>query len=90
MSTTQFVGADKAKISGLVHSGIDTLREIATLQEGLKDSVATVAEELDIDKALINKAIKAAYRKQAKNQNVIEDAQDELDTVEGILAAAGL
>ena len=40
---------DRSKIMALVNSGIDVLREIATLKEGLKDQVGAVSEELDID-----------------------------------------
>lgn len=85
-----FGPADKAKIQNLINSGIDTMREIATLREGLKDTVAAVAEELDIEKPRLNKAIRMAYKKSQQNQNVIEDAQEELDTVEQLLAAAGV
>lgn len=82
--------ADKAKIMNLINSGMDVMREIATLREGLKDTVEAVAEELDIEKSSLNKAIRMAYKKSQKNQNVIEDAQEELDTVEQLLAAAGV
>ena len=82
--------ADKARIQNLINSGIDTHREIATLKEGLKDTVGAVAEELDVKPAVLNRAIRMAYRASIKNQNVIEDAQEELDTMEGILKAAGV
>ena len=35
-------------------------------------------------------AIRLAYKKSQNNQNPIEDAQEELDTVEQLLAAAGV
>ena len=35
--------------------GVDVMREIATLREGLKDTVAALAEELDLEKKLLNK-----------------------------------
>lgn len=82
--------ADKAKIQNLINSGIDAMRDIATLREGLKDTVAAVSDELDIEKKTLNRAIRAAYRKSINNQNVIEDAQEELDAVELLLAAAGV
>lgn len=81
---------DKARVQALINSGIDVMREIATLKEGLKDSVGAVAEEMDVKPAVLNRAIKMAYRAAAKNQNVIEDAQEELDTVETLLKAAGV
>jgi transposase-like protein len=82
--------ADKARIQNLINSGIDAMRDIATLREGLKDTVAAVSEELEIEKKTLNRAIRAAYRKSINNQNVIEDAQEELDAVELLLAAAGV
>jgi len=85
-----YAPADKAKIQNLINSGIDVMREIATLKEGLKDTVAAVADELDIEKKTLNRAIRMAYKKSQQNQNVVEDAQEELDAVEQLLAAAGV
>lgn len=82
--------ADKARIQNLINSGIDTMREIATLKEGLKDSVDAVAEELDVKASTLARAIRMGYKASAKNQNVLEDAHEELDTVEELLKAAGL
>ena len=81
---------DKARIQNLINSGIDTMREIATLKEGLKDTVTAVAEEMDLKPAVLSKAIRMAYKSAAKNQNAVEDAQEELDTVETLLKAAGV
>jgi len=89
-TTANFGPADKAKITNLINSGIDVMREIATLKEGLKDTVTAVADELDLEKKTINRAISMAYRKSIKNQNVVDDAQEELDIVEQLLAAAGV
>lgn len=87
---SNFAPADKAKIQNLINSGIDVMREIATLKEGLKDTVSAVSEELDIEKKVLNRAIRMAYKSAAQNQNVVEDAQEELDAVEQLLAAAGV
>jgi transposase-like protein len=89
-TTANFGPADKAKITHLINSGIDVMREIATLKEGLKDTVTAVADELDLEKKTLNRAIRLAYKKSQNNQNPIEDAQEELDTVEQLLAAAGV
>lgn len=85
-----FSPTDKAKIQNLINSGIDVMREIATLKEGLKDTVIAVADELDIEKKTLNRALRDAYRSSVKNQNVIQDAQEELDAVELILKTAGI
>jgi transposase-like protein len=87
---SNFSASDKTKIQGLIASGVDTLREIATLKEGLKDNVTAVAEELDIKPAIINRAIRMAYKSSQQNQNVVEDAQEELDAVEILLKTAGI
>jgi transposase-like protein len=87
---SNFAPADKAKIQNLINSGIDVMREIATLKEGLKDTVSAVADELDIEKKTLNRAIRDAYRSSVKNQNVIQDAQEELDAVELLLKTAGI
>lgn len=85
-----YAPADRAKIQNVINSGIDVMREIATLREGLKDTVTAVADELEIEKKTLNRAIRMAYKKSQQNQNVIEDAQEELDSVEQLLAAAGV
>lgn len=92
MSSTisNFSAGDKAKIQGLIASGVDVLREIATLKEGLKDNVTAVAEELDLKPKVLNRAIRMAYKSSQQNQNVIEDAQEELDEVEILLKTAGM
>ena len=92
MSATinNFSAGDKVKIQGLIASGVDVLREIATLKEGLKENVNAVAEELDLKPAILNRAIRMAYKSSQQNQNVIEDAQAELDEVEILLKTAGM
>ena len=92
MSATinNFSAGDKVKIQGLIASGVDVLREIATLKEGLKENVNSVAEELDLKPAILNRAIRMAYKSSQQNQNVIEDAQAELDEVEILLKTAGM
>jgi cell shape-determining protein MreC len=80
---------DKAKITQVINQGVDTMREIASLREGLKDTVANLAEELDLDKKLINKSIRIQYKQSQQNQNTLEDMQEELTNLEELLRAAG-
>ena len=87
---SNFGAADKIKIQHLINSGIDVYREVATLRESLKDTVTAVADELDIEKKVLTRAIRMAYKKSQQNQNVVEDAQEELDAVEQLLVAAGV
>ena len=39
MTVANFGPGDKAKIQALINGGVDTMREIATLRESLKDTV---------------------------------------------------
>jgi hypothetical protein len=89
MTVGNFGPNDKAKIQNLIRSGVDTMREIATLRESLKDTVEAVAEELDLEKKYLSKAIRVAYKQSEKNQDTLGDMQSELDQVEELLKAAG-
>jgi hypothetical protein len=62
MSDRTYGAEEKAKLERLVNEGVTVLQEIEDLQEGLKDTIKSVAEELDIKPSLINKAIKIAQR----------------------------
>jgi hypothetical protein len=53
---------EKAKLERLINEGSNVLREVEDLQEGLKETVKAVAEELQIKPAVINKAIKIAHK----------------------------
>ena len=62
MSDRTYGSEEKAKLQRLVDEGVTVLQEIEDLQAGLKDTVKSVAEELDMKPALINKAIKVAKK----------------------------
>ena len=53
---------EKAKLERLISEGSTVLREVEDLNEGLKDTVKAVAEELQIKPSTINKAIKIAHK----------------------------
>ena len=53
---------EKAKLERLITEGSNVLREVEDLNEGLKDTVKAVAEELQIKPSTINKAIKIAHK----------------------------
>ena len=74
---------EKAKLERLVNEGCTVLQEIQDLQEGLKDTVKAVAEELDIKPALINKAIKIAQKGEWQK------AVDEFEDLETIIVTTG-
>ena len=53
---------EKAKLERLNNEGSNVLREVEDLNEGLKETVKAVAEELQIKPSVINKAIKIAHK----------------------------
>jgi hypothetical protein len=53
---------EKSKLDKLINEGSLVLREIEDLQTGLRDTVKSVAEELQVKPAVINKAIKIAHK----------------------------
>ena len=72
---------EKAKLERLIDEGSTVLREIEDLQEGLKETVKAVAEELDIKPSIINKAIKIAHKDTWKNH---EEEWDEIEMILGV------
>ena len=46
---------EKAKLERLITEGSNVLREVEDLQEGLKETVKAVAEELQVKPSIINK-----------------------------------
>lgn len=67
----------KSKLTKLVNEGIDVLKEVETLNEGLRDTVKAVAEELQVKPSILNKAIKIAYKadfsKEQQDHAILED-----------------
>ena len=82
MSDRTYGVEEKAKLQRLVDEGVTVLQEIEDLQAGLKDTVKSVAEELDMKPSLINKAIKVAKNMDwDKHQDEFEDLETRVVTV---------
>jgi len=79
MSTRMYGPEEKAKLERLITEGSNVLREVEDLQEGLKETVKAVAEELQIKPSIINKAIKIAHKDNWK------DHEQEWNDIEMIL-----
>jgi hypothetical protein len=63
MSDTKiFTPEEKAKLKHLMSEGMSVLSEVEALNGGLKDTVKAIAEEMDIKPAVLNRAIKVAYK----------------------------
>jgi len=67
------------KLESLIKEGGTVMREIDDLRESLKETVKAVAEELQVKPAVINKAIKIAYKGDWLNHN------EDWEEVEAIL-----
>lgn len=82
MSDRTYGAEEKAKLERLVNEGVTVLQEIEDLQQGLKDTIKSVAEELNIKPALINKAIKIAQKGDwEKHADYFEDLETLVITV---------
>ena len=73
----------KAKIKHVLDEGLKVHTQVTVLKEGLRDSVKTLAEELDMKPKLLNRAIRSHVK------TSIDEEKEDLDTVEDILTVAG-
>jgi len=78
-----FSEAEIRKLKEIVTEGIQVHNEVDTLKDGLKDTVKAIAEEMDLKPAVLNKAIRTAYKADLENKR---EAMEEL---EDILVAVG-
>jgi transposase-like protein len=83
MSDRTYGPEEKAKLERLVKEGVSVLQEIEDLQGGLKDTIKSVAEELNVKTSLINKAIRIARKRDWTRH------QDEYEDLETIIATIG-
>jgi 3-hydroxyacyl-CoA dehydrogenase len=88
MSIGSLSTADKARLQNLINEGVQAMVDITAMKEGLKETVEAVAEELDIKKNVLNKAIAIAF-KNSQNKDKLTESREELDEVEQVLMAAG-
>lgn len=88
MSIGSLSTADKARLKSFLDEGVQTLTDIATMKEGLKEIAENIAEELELKKNVLNKALQIAY-KNSQNKDKLTESREELDEVEQVLMAAG-
>jgi hypothetical protein len=84
MSDRVYGPDEKGKLERIVAEGVSVLQEVDDLQAGLKDTIKAIAEELDVKPALINKAIRVAYKRDWDKH--VDDFQD----LETIVATVGV
>lgn len=75
--------AETKKLKQVMTEGVQVKSEVDALNEGLKDAVAAIAEELNIKPAILNKAIRIAYKAD------YADKEAEFDELGDILIATG-
>ena len=79
--TKMYGPEEKAKLERLITEGSNVLRELEDLQEGLKETVKAVAEELQIKPSIINKAIRIAHKDNWKSHG---DEWNEIEMILGV------
>ena len=83
MAVRNFNDDEKQKLIQIISQGSQVLGEVDDLKSGLRDTVKSIAEELELKPALINKAISIAHKGNYQNLS------DDMDTLDSILTAAG-
>lgn len=83
MPQRMFSPEEKAKIKKLFAEGIQIMSEVSALNDGLSETIKSIAEELDMKPATLKKAIKIAYK------NEFEKEQNSFTEVEEVLEVAG-
>ena len=73
-----FGAPEQAKIKQIVAEGMTVMQEIQDLTEGLNETIAAVAEELEVKPSVIKKAIKIAHKASLGQTN---KDHDELNTI---------
>ena len=73
-----------ARLKQLVKDGVSILQECEDLKGGLNDTIKSVAEELEVKPAIINRLIKDVQK------NKMNDRRDDHEVLEELYKAAGL
>ena len=81
MSVT-FNPDQKKKLEQLFKDGISVMTEVDILNEGLRDTIKAIAEEMEIKPSVLRKAVRTAYKVQfQKEKEDSELLEDILETV---------
>ena len=71
-----FNPSEKIKLQQVINEGMNVMSEVEILNEGLKDTIKAIAEELDIKPAVLKKAIKVAHKagftRESENHELLE------------------
>ena len=83
MAVKNFNDSEKQKLIQIISQGSQVLGEVDDLRTGLRDTVKSLSQELEIKSSLINKAISIVHKGSYQNLS------DDMDTLDSILTAAG-
>ena len=82
---------DANRLRMLIDTGVQTKMQVKDLNESLREVVTEVAADLDLPKALLNKAIAVAAKAEEAGSidAATQDKQEELDAIIELLHATG-
>ena len=83
MAVKNFNDSEKQKLIQIISQGSQVLGEVDDLRTGLRDTVKSLSQELEIKSSLINKAIAIVHKGSYQNLS------DDMDTLDSIFTAAG-
>jgi len=83
MSNRTFNAEATLKLKQLINEGLNVLQEVETLNEGLNDTVKSIAEELEIKSSILKKAIKVAHKQRLEQTNEENEALNHILQVVG-------
>lgn len=69
---------EKAKLLNVIDQGVQVLQEVEDLKGGLRDTIKSIAEELDIKPSLLTKAVNVAHK---QNWNKVNEEFEELENI---------
>jgi len=81
--TTQFDSEQKAKLTQIINEGMGVMSEVEALNEGLNDTVKSIAEELQIKQSVLKKAIRIAHKASYTAEKEDQELLDEILTTAG-------
>jgi hypothetical protein len=73
-----------ARLKQLIADGVEVLQECEDLKSGLNDTVKSIAEELDVKPAILNKLIRTIHK------GSMNDQREDFDELEELYKAGGL
>jgi len=72
------------RLKQLIKDGVQVLQECQDLKEGLNETVKSIAEELEVKPAILNRLIKTCQK------GDMNDRREDVETLEELYKAAGL